>query len=824
MAYTYRNIQFDHIDSAGNVIDNIATFTASTVPTTSIKSFAIGNKIRLSFDILSSGSSDFQNKFLRFNPALFTISNSLAALSFAYETLNPLTSTAQQAQLNIPSIPFLDNIYCEMRKNGAPHDEAFVVFEFYITQDLANYITNLLTADNRRRLISSNKQDFDYTAFRPSVFKTIVRNIGLVCQVFDSGTFLATVQTPTGGKFLNIPVSARWYNTDITGQVTNMRYIRELQITSPSQIAAGLGSLTFATATGTQVNSGTNVLSNYTVSNNQLSISDDNSVTIKLRGDAFIGSGGTNPAITDVRIILIRLDAVTNGSDFVTELSLNDAIIPQTTPGAGQLDGAIWSPSDWFENVPNADDIQIEFVLKGNLLINNGEYHIIVNIHDAVNPDYVTSHISPILIANYSAPIIPTITGKLSTYNKEYLGNEITLSPHQRVKARIDIDKVAYNTALGSLGTFDSTFFGIICKLQNITGVVNQVQSYLPNTLTPPANNQVLTPDMTLVANTSTNLILDCIFRIAEEYANQNTNIVWTLSFNQPNSQGGTQFVQVDFIQKLSVKRFENDQISPELLAVRFYDLDLYLLGIKTEIVEICDKIQIIAEVEKDPTFTGSINLVATIYPATETGDTNNNAIEEEEDWQPLTVQMSQSVSGKLDSVETSFGSDDFATFRINVPQLTTGQRYWVTAIAYEQFPDYCPLGIVAVVTGTTQWSSFGGSGWTWQANATALLNAIIAHPDYVSGAAITVHNITDALNNPIGIQNITGNILTVISIPTALTEFYYNLTVEAIFNSGSGPHLIRHTLFNNLIGRPVLNGGSVGSLLSGYTCQDLGA
>jgi hypothetical protein len=807
MAYTYNNIQLDCIDSSGTVLYNIDTFTAATIPTVPIEGFAIGNKIRLTFDILSSGGDNFLNKFLRFNPALFTISNSLTALSFGYETLNTLTTTAQQAQLNISSIPFLDNIYCEMRKNVAPHDEAFVVFEFYITQDLANYITNSLSADNRRRLISPTRQDFDYTAFRPSVFKTIIRNIGLVCQVFDSGAFLATVQNPTGGKFLNIPVSARWYNSDILGQVTNMRYIRELQITSPSQIAAGLGSLTFATATGTQVNSLTNVLSNYTVSNNQLSISDDNSVTIKLRGDAFIGSGGTNPNITDVRIILIRLDAVTNGSDFVTELSLNDAIIPQTTPGAGQLDGAIWSPSDWFENVPNADDIQIEFVLKGNLLINNGEYHIIVNIHDSVNPDEATSHISPLLNANYSAPVIPTITGYLSTYNQEYTGNDLSVAPHQRIKARIEIDKTSYTG-------FDTAIAGIICKLTNITGVVNQVQLYLPNGIT--------SNDMTIITDNATDLVLDCIFRIAEEYAGQNTTIEWTLSFNQPVSNGLTQFVQINYEQRLSVDIFENDNLTPNLLNIRFYDLADYLIGIKTEIIDICSANQIIAEVEKDPTFTGSINLIATIYPASETGNTNTAAIEEEEDWQPIILQMSQSVSGKLDNVETGFLGDDFATFRINVQQLTQGQRYWVTAIAFEQFPDYCPLGIAAPTGASTTWNISKFPGWTFTGNVTNLVNAIIAHPDYVTGVNISDFRLVDSGNNLVGTsQIIAGNLLNVIQIDTNFTEVYYTFSVDGIFDSGSGNHLIRHTYFG-IISRPPF-GSTIGSVITGYVCTDLG-
>lgn len=822
MSFQFDTIKIDCIDNQGNVLYNIASFTSSTVPTTPIEGFAIGNKIRIDLTIKQTGSSDFQNKFVRINPGLFVISNDLSAFQFGYETLNVLNTTPQQAFLNVNN-PLFENVYCEMWKNGGPHDEAYIRFEFYVTQDIATYLNANFNPSNLRRFTAAANQGGQFTNIFPSVYTTLTRRIGFVGQVFDNTTS-ASIQMPSGNRFLTIPVVARWYNSDYDGDTTGMRYIRELIITSPSQIAAGLGSLSNITAASAQANQATNVLSIFNVNSNQLSLNEDNNVIVRLRGDSFVGSAN-NPPITDVRAMLIRVDALTNTIDFVTDLQLNDAVIPQSTVTSGQLDGAIWTPSDWFENVPNADDIEVRFVLKGSELSLNGIYHIIINIHDSANYEQPTAHITPPLIANYTSPAIPTITGYLSTYNKEYIGNELTIAPHQRIKASIVIDKTSYESALLALGItadFDDCLFGIIAKLQNITGVVNQVQSYIPNTLTPPANNQVLTPAMAIVTNTATELRLECIFRIAEEYAGTTTNITWTLSFNQPIS-GGTQFVQINFEQKLNVSEFENDLISPDLLAVRFYDRDLYLQGIKREIVEICDVTQIIAEVEKDPSFTGSINLVATIYPATETGDTNTAAIEEEEDWAPITVQMSQLVSGKLDNVETSFGGDDFATFRINCPQLAQGQRYWVTAIAFEQFPNYCPLGISANIVGTTQWSTFSSTGWTWLANATALINDITSHPDYVSGATITVHNITDANNNLIGIQNTSGNILQVVSIPTALTEFYYNLTVEAIFDSGSGPHLIRHTLYNNVIGRPVANGLPVISLISGYSCTDLG-
>lgn len=818
MSYTYQNIQLDCIDSSGTVLYNIATFTSSTIPAVPIEGFAIGNKIRLTLTITSSGGNSFLNKFLRFNPALFTVNNSINAFNFGYETMNPLSTTPQQAFLNFAA-PFLDNIYCEMSKGAAPHDTATIVFEFYITQDVLDYLSTSLSAQNTKRFLSSRGQGADLINLYQSAYSTLIRSIGITCKVFDYSGFDVTPQTPTGNKFLRLPVALRWYNSDIDGDTTGMRYIKELEITSASQIAASLAPLSEIKATSAQANQAAVANGMFTVTANQLAVGEANNVRMLLRGDAYVGSAN-NPPITDVRILLFRVDNATNTADFVTDLTLSDAVIPQATPGSGQLNGAIYSPSDWFENTPIADDIEVQFVIDGTQLQINGQYYIVVNIHDSVNPDEATSHISPILAATYTPPAIPTLTGYLSTYNTEYSGNELTIAPHQRIKARLDIDKLSYATALTALGltgTFDSSLAGIICKLTNVPGVVNQVQGFIP--ATPP----ITTADMTIVTNTANDLVLDCIFRIAEEYAGTSTEITWTVSMNQPTSVNGiTQLTQIDFVQKLDVDVFENDAITPNLLAIRFYDLEDYIVGIKTEIIDICDADQIIAEVEKDPTFTGSINFIATIYPANELGDTNNNAIEEESSWQPITVQMQQLTSAKLADVDASFNVNDSAIFKINVLQLTQGQRYFVTGIAYQQVPDYCPIGLVAL-TSTSTYRTVGVLPlWTITGNPTAVIAEILAHPDFVGGLNVVQNNFVDNANSPIGVLSYAGNVVTAIKISDTIPVAYYRFIVDADFDPGTGLHTVRHELLMPVpIPAPSLI--PIVTFSNTYKCSDLG-
>jgi len=816
MSYTYDNIQLDCIDSSGNVLYNIATFTAATIPAVPVEGLAIGIKVRLTFTINSSGANSFLNKQLRFNPGLYVLSNQTNAFDFGYETLNPLSTTPQQAVLNIAN-PALQNIYCEMSKNAAPHDEATVVFEFYVTNDTTNFIFGNSSNSNVNRFLASSALGVSNNTGQVVYNQT--KNLSLACRIFDSTSFSANATTPVGGNFLNILVEARWYNSDYGGYSLLMRYIKELEISSASQTAASLPLLTNVTATAAQTNTTTPPNAIFTIASNQLAVGEDNSVRILLRGEAYNGSVA-NPAITDVRVLLFRVDTAANNVNFVTDLSLSDALIPQATPGSGQLNGAIYSPSDWFENVPVADDIEVQFVIDGTQLQVNGQYYIVVNIHDNVNPEYVTSHLSPLLTATYTPPAIPTITGYLSTYNTEYSGNELTIAPHQRIKARLEIDKASYVTALnaiGLVGTFDGSVAGIICKLTNVPGVVNQVQGFIP--AAPP----ITTADMTIVTNDATDLVLDCIFRIAEEYAGTSTEITWTVSLNQVTTISGiTQLTQIDFVQKLDVDVFENDAITPNLLSIKFYDLEDYIVGIKTEIIDICDADQIIAQVEKDPSFSGSINFIATIYPASETGDTNNNAIEEESSWAPILVQMQQLTSAKLADVDAFFAPSNEAIFKINVQQLTQGQRYWVTGIAYQQVPDYCPIGLVAL-TSTSTYRTVGVLPlWTITGDPTAVIAEILAHPDYVGGINIVQNNFVDNANSPVGVLSYAGNIVTAIKISDTIPIAYYRFIVDADFDPGTGPHTIRHEILMSVpIPAPSLV--PIVTFDNNYKCSDLG-
>jgi len=467
-------------------------------------------------------------------------------------------------------------------------------------------------------------------------------------------------------------------------------------------------------------------------------------------------------------------------------------------------------------------------VINGTLLELGKEYRIIVNVYENALPERPTAHITPPLYVQYVPPAVPTIEGFIGHYAQEYATNELKdVAPHQRIRARLEIDKASYAAALaafGLTGTFDGSFSEISATLLAATGVGATTETYKPNTLLPPLDNGILTSGMTIVTDDVNTFSAAATFRIEEERAGTTATIRWNLKMNQPNFVPGSFTVfNIQFDQILQVRDFENDAMAPQLVNIRFLDRDAYPTN-KIDVIDLCDRDKIVVEVEKDPALTGSVSFIATIYPASETGDTTNPQIQEEEDWIPAVPVMPQLVSPLLDAVETNFGADDFVTFEINAQQLVLGQRYWVTGIAIQQVPDYCPIGLVELCTTSTQYTTLGFSGWFIVGDCTNLINEILAHPDYVPGTVNVVqNNVVDILGNVVGLINTTtGYQHTCVKINIGLGTVYYTVIVDAQFDPGTGPHTVRHTLVIP-VPLPPANVPPIVTVSNAYVCSDLG-
>ena len=109
-------------------------------------------------------------------------------------------------------------------------------------------------------------------------------------------------------------------------------------------------------------------------------------------------------------------------------------------------------------------------------------------------------------------------------------------------------------------------------------------------------------------------------------------------------------------------------------------------------------------------------------------------------------------------------------------------------------------------------------------ANPSFVIAQILAHPDYVGGLNVVQNNVTDILNNQVGLYTTyVGYQVQATAINQSLLTVYYRLVVDANFDSGSGPHTVRHTLEVPVNVPPIPNLPPVVGLSNAYECTDLG-
>jgi hypothetical protein len=115
---------------------------------------------------------------------------------------------------------------------------------------------------------------------------------------------------------------------------------------------------------------------------------------------------------------------------------------------------------------------------------------------------------------------------------------------------------------------------------------------------------------------------------------------------------------------------------------------------------------------------------------------------------------------------------------------------------------------------------------WAVGAACANFVNEIIAHPDYVSGVTVVYNRVVDINGNVVGTNlystNVIPNDTLACSAIAPQATVYYEMRIDAVFDSGSGNHLISHTLRVPItlqaINTPPISWGS-----NAYECTDLG-
>jgi hypothetical protein len=825
MGYTYANFQIRNVDSLGNNLLTPKPLTIAPFTPTIVQNASIGNRLILSFNLNRFAGDNFNNKKIRVNISPFSGNDLSSALDFGFESVGFIDGVLTEGIFVGSSSPFsnpLTERNLKARFQRVSNTTAFIEIEFYLTADVAKFIgTGGGNVSTLARFLKCILNQPDLVNSGGSAYQQ-QKEFGLKSRVFNNNTgFIENVVNQVNGDpVIKIPFETRWYNSYLLGVTKDCRFLKRLEVTTPNQLAANAPLAAQVTATN-PAPLGTNLDSSFVVSANQLEVGAKNSVFIQFDG-LFNPSVSPNPATTDIRVLLLRVNPVSNTTDFITDLDLKDSVIPFNQPAVGQLDGAIFTPSSWADIGVNQTNLQ--FVIDGAFLQLGETYRILVNIYDSAN-DETTTHLTPELVANYTPPITPTIDGFISTYNQEFDGNDLSgIAPHSRFKSRLVIDKVAYNSqlaALGLSGSFDSALT-LIKAILSSTGLgdAEQIEEFKPNTLTPPLNNEIITAGFVVVSDMATEINVEAYFRADEEKAGQSVEVRWFVEFDQPTVQNNANVV-IQFFQDVTIEPFENDEAAPVLISAKVYDAALYPTN-KVEVFDICDKAEVVVEVEKDSALlSGSVNFAATIYPADEFGNTSINSIEEQEDWAPAVVQLPLLTSPKLEDVDIAFAGD-FAAFKVNVLQLTQNQRFWITALAYEQFPDYCPIGLVQNTQIETFQDANPFSGWVVIADKSLVTAEIVADADYVGGINTVYQRIVDSAGNIVGFPTSVGDIFRSVRINPLLGSVFVEWRVEAQFDKGSGPHTVAHT-FVFEVPQPLVGAGSTFYNNNTYQCADLG-
>ena len=807
----FRNGEFNGVIGTLLLFNDLLPSASLPLDGSAPAELAIGNEIVLGGEITATLGDTFDDKLIRLNIAAFN------------PTIGPSTSAYWQGA--IPTVAtggvFFPLTYTG--PNAALHQKIAVLvarsvpdklgfaFVMKVTADLLDAV-NGQQINNRDRFLKSifsltigDLNNAPASAYRPIAGGDFV---SIRADIIDAETNLIfkSARNPADlNNFLKIPAAASFYDAYPGG--TSGRYISSLTATTAGATTAGLGPVVDVSRT---FNLNFNALDpQYIVNADQLSPKELNDVSLVISGPSFAGAV-TNDALTDIRAILIRTDAVSNNIYFFDDYDGAEGVIPLSLP-VGTIDGALVGPASWSENL-TLQESYINLNIDGTLLAPGGEYRLIINTYDSTNRR-TGAHISPPLFASYVLPIAPPLTSQFYDYSDFTNGEALlTVAPHSRLKCELTVDIAGYNAALAAAGYTGSFIFyakSIFATLETkVEGV--QFGGLNPNILTENAE-LVLTP---------TEAVVSVVFRINETIAGLiNVPILWAITIAQDNGAGGFEEVVIRYRQYIDVREFDDDA-ADVLVNTRFYKIDGYP-AIKTPINNICNVDKFIVEVEKNVSADPG-DVVAHIYPILPGDIIDGETIEEEAATPPIYLPPLTSL--KLENVNNFTGN--FAYYEVRADLLDLDRCYNVTSLVKQYvFPtvDYCPLLPGLPPDAGTIDKILTGPTWRILSTLDTLYNYVVGLGVPFNVTKNQIEDVTTGL--PIGTPLIWGNPSTdfyrvYCSFPSIINSVRVRYDIEFYYDAGSGPHLIRLSV-DEVIVIPAAPGPWT-PIQAPYICDDL--
>lgn len=442
--------------------------------------------------------------------------------------------------------------------------------------------------------------------------------------------------------------------------------------------------------------------------------------------------------------LVVTLIDVSNNNQAVTwwenyDYSAAEIVTDSSTDAISGYNSKFMSPSQ-LPTLTSGSTYEMFFEIDGTQLVKGNKYRIIWTLYN-LDPYYllddeVNTFISDEFTCDFYEPFSGVefeLTGKLSDYQREYLGNNLEVIPEERIKAILDleywngVDNSLADT-LGSrfIGNGSGTMTAIAGDIRSSLKSVNILlyyaeivagQTYIHDvadvTIIRTGLNTYLLPDGTEFEATGTDASFPAFqqacrlayeFRVryeadilnlrtyiagvlqpqplgSQDWTNKTIYIKWTLDFEY-ELMAPVEYDTVYFTHQIRVKDYENKRAE--------IDRNLDFLSVDDELQVLCDTdpfcpVSTIINLTDD--YKHIVNLDRASYKV--------QNIKEEEVW---TGVLDQLTTDELTDVDENYIYDT-ADFCVDLELLNKNVNYKVAAIAKKEVP--CTDGIEFTVEGT---------------------------------------------------------------------------------------------------------------------------
>ena len=255
-------------------------------------------------------------------------------------------------------------------------------------------------------------------------------------SVDDGVNPVAKVLTASGATSFNIQVSSRWFGRNVGSTAWEWR-LQKLTVAVASQPTVNIADRTFA-GLGYYKAHESNFIDSQTFTANApgqlLSWFEDNLVTIVVARDI-----ATAATITNVKVMLLRTDDVTNDVEAMSDFERDWAMIPvgDTSNTILSAGGKIASPSSRVQSPTTT--LTVKFRIPKQTLISGGRYRILLNIYASA-----TNNVFPLVSQEFRVLHYPKLFPKIKNWIAnpyiEYATDRAETCYHDPVRFRTEID------------------------------------------------------------------------------------------------------------------------------------------------------------------------------------------------------------------------------------------------------------------------------------------------------------------------------------------------------------------------------------------------